>query len=712
MQPQRRRTELSPVAKASGDDSSLGGTTLTATPKRALHYAPGLTSTPISGASTQAHQQQPRSERQWNPQARSRMARSIAQNLTERALQTPVSNPVSPPSYGLSLSPAAGSQDTGGFLSITSDDDLWLPRYTEPIPLQSEDGFKEMSDRIDAILSCPVTPNARALNPRRGDQLSTSPYNYSTSPYGNDGKKLTQMPSDVSSSLLFFKGDELADRDFTLGFAGDSNEKAWGEGPGVPGGEEDSTPRRHRHGGFSDCSSCDDDDGDNSRLNNSNEDDKDSGSDSSGSSSSSSSDSGSGSGSSSSSGSSDSESPYDNSGYGRKSRLDRKIMNMSTDSDPYSTAYSMATAKSKKSPKRGEESSDDDNEDVNDVEYDDGEANGYEADYRRAEPKKPAKFQNDATTKKEKSDDNNNNNEEDEADPYNAPYKERTSNAGGYDTAYSTPYKTKNHQQKPKSPVAKVKTVKATVETKPANPLAREGSMKINLEGLHRQDKKVVKRSPRVHEVLDWNKKFQESIRNIGELTLNTHAEYRYRAYKSLSSLAADFSFEVKTYAKIIISEVYLPNDKKTIKPIRESTGEYGDKYIVGKIMFKFASDIKGIYGNDENAARIANHDLRSLVHVLNCWEPDVHVPMMTLVDYRGFRVVGMSLLPIDRTTIIHGSCDNGKTIHENPLLNDKLASVYKLKHSSHFTVTNKLRIDCLQTELKNTHDRRRREQA
>lgn len=195
--PNKRRTEPSPVSKAFGDDTTLE--TLIATPKRAMHYDPGLPSaqsavgkfsTTPSTASSAGMQTPSQTERQrilQNQQPlRPSYLLSPSQSRTEHALQTPLANPVSPPSYRLSLSPAAGVQDTGGFLSITSDDDLWLPRYTEPIPLQSEDRFKEMSDRIDSILKCPITPIAKALNPRGGDQLSTSPYLGSS--YGNDGK--------------------------------------------------------------------------------------------------------------------------------------------------------------------------------------------------------------------------------------------------------------------------------------------------------------------------------------------------------------------------------------------------------------------------------------------------------------------------------------------------------------------------------------------
>jgi len=133
----------------------------------------------------------------------------------------------------------------------------------------------------------------------------------------------------------------------------------------------------------------------------------------------------------------------------------------------------------------------------------------------------------------------------------------------------------------------------------------------------------------------------------------------------------------VRTYAKIIISEVYLPKEQKTIKPIEIGGIAGGDKYIVQRILFKFAVDSKGQFSGDEFASKVAGHELKSLVHIYMCWERGIHFPMMTLVDYRGFRIVGMPLLPINGTeTLVHGSNDAGATIRTNPYLEERLKSI------------------------------------
>lgn len=88
-----------------------------------------------------------------------------------------------------------------------------------------------------------------------------------------------------------------------------------------------------------------------------------------------------------------------------------------------------------------------------------------------------------------------------------------------------------------------------------------------------------------------------------------------------------------------------------------------------GGIMFKFA--IKGgeeIFEDDEGAMKVAGHDLNGLMAYLSAIEtlPSrlLHVPLMALVDYRGYRLVAVCTLPISRDTICYGSCDAGVTVH------------------------------------------------
>ena len=50
-----------------------------------------------------------------------------------------------------------------------------------------------------------------------------------------------------------------------------------------------------------------------------------------------------------------------------------------------------------------------------------------------------------------------------------------------------------------------------------------------------------------------------------------------------------------------------------------------------------------------------------------------ISVPIHVYVDYRGFRLLAMPLLPINgNDTLVYGSCDTGQTIHaDRPPFNE-----------------------------------------
>ena len=81
-----------------------------------------------------------------------------------------------------------------------------------------------------------------------------------------------------------------------------------------------------------------------------------------------------------------------------------------------------------------------------------------------------------------------------------------------------------------------------------------------------------------------------------------------------------------------------------------------GQKFIVHNILFKFAVDYNGLFGNDYAAAKAAGNELRGLISYFNTGISDLNVPLMALVDYRGFRLIAMSILPVGEETIIYGS--------------------------------------------------------
>lgn len=79
-----------------------------------------------------------------------------------------------------------------------------------------------------------------------------------------------------------------------------------------------------------------------------------------------------------------------------------------------------------------------------------------------------------------------------------------------------------------------------------------------------------------------------------------------------------------------------------------------GDKFIVSGILFKFAAGDSSIniYGNEENAQKIASHELLGLNSFFLSGVPGLSYPLMALVHYLGFCVVAISVIPIDKDTL------------------------------------------------------------
>jgi len=182
----------------------------------------------------------------------------------------------------------------------------------------------------------------------------------------------------------------------------------------------------------------------------------------------------------------------------------------------------------------------------------------------------------------------------------------------------------------------------------------------------------------------DWNSEFQEAL-DLPE------GKQRYRV---LSHLARDFVYTSKQYGKIIIAEYFLPNHQKTIKPFLAGGIAGGDKFQCASIFFKFALDTDllkdapqdkefWMYGgrerNDDAAMKAAKNDKIGLMSYFNVKVPGLHFPLMAIIDFRGFRLIAMSILPISKTTIVYGSSDGGHVVHHSvPEVNKRMRSAGK----------------------------------
>jgi hypothetical protein len=152
----------------------------------------------------------------------------------------------------------------------------------------------------------------------------------------------------------------------------------------------------------------------------------------------------------------------------------------------------------------------------------------------------------------------------------------------------------------------------------------------------------------------------------------------------------------VETYAKVIINELNVDDSKKTIKPVEVGGIAGGKKYVVQGILFKFCKDPRlskkppiWLYGGDkprdDYAMKAAGLELQGLSLLATpSLMTTLRHPLMSLIDYKGFRMVAMCLLPLDVTSLRYGSDDGGKTVvASDPTLNramEKVGRMFNLK--------------------------------
>ncbi len=186
----------------------------------------------------------------------------------------------------------------------------------------------------------------------------------------------------------------------------------------------------------------------------------------------------------------------------------------------------------------------------------------------------------------------------------------------------------------------------------------------------------VYNRDWEINELLQFNSRFQQAVQVLNSDAWENAPNQILSAARSLITVSQDFLFSARTYGKVIISERFLPDDKKTIKPLPSAGGKIGGiKYVHAGVFYKFALPDGNIVTSVEDAAKVAGHELRGCMCYYNCAIPGLAVPLMCLIDYKGFRLIAITVLPIDRHTLVGGTSDAGRNIHSSDfLLNQKLA--------------------------------------
>ncbi|EGG24954.1 hypothetical protein DFA_03199 [Cavenderia fasciculata] len=165
---------------------------------------------------------------------------------------------------------------------------------------------------------------------------------------------------------------------------------------------------------------------------------------------------------------------------------------------------------------------------------------------------------------------------------------------------------------------------------------------------------------------LPWNESFQELL----DRPVNSLEEERVRNH-SISLFSQHLANTATTYVKTLVQEVHMRSECKSIKPY-EGAGGFagGEKYRVESMFIKFALNPHQIYEKSNPVSYFANkgagHELKSINALVSCGVPNLHFPLMCLLNYRGFRLIVISELPISSKTLVFGSSNAGETIHKN----------------------------------------------
>jgi hypothetical protein len=86
-------------------------------------------------------------------------------------------------------------------------------------------------------------------------------------------------------------------------------------------------------------------------------------------------------------------------------------------------------------------------------------------------------------------------------------------------------------------------------------------------------------------------------------------------------------------------------------------------KYAAAGIFFKYAHDVYGIYGGNEAAAKAAGHEARSHAALASLSGSSLRQPLCIVLDYLGYRLICMALLPISQRSLQYGSADGGRHV-------------------------------------------------
>ena len=135
------------------------------------------------------------------------------------------------------------------------------------------------------------------------------------------------------------------------------------------------------------------------------------------------------------------------------------------------------------------------------------------------------------------------------------------------------------------------------------------------------------------------------------------------RDWSKVENAREEFLAAATMYGKIIIAELPMKNAHRTIRENPLLGGLIGGaKYLFHGMLVKYAPD----------NAKAPGHELKSLREMGD----DFVRPLIVKMHYRGHTISIQSVLPITRETLVHGSCDGGRTRRRDGAVEEALRPV------------------------------------
>ena len=131
-----------------------------------------------------------------------------------------------------------------------------------------------------------------------------------------------------------------------------------------------------------------------------------------------------------------------------------------------------------------------------------------------------------------------------------------------------------------------------------------------------------------------------------------------------IAALLRDFVQAAGRAVRIIVAQKTRPPDEREFLVQGMGGVAGGDKYMCDGLFIKFVHDDRHIYGGDAFAHRAARHELKGAEAYRATNIPGLHTALMLIADHCGWRLMVSAVLPVNASSLVYGSDDQGKTIH------------------------------------------------